>query len=281
VPSAEADPLLPGPLPSWFAGARLVAACASACAAGKSPGGPLDVLIAPTGAGKTLAGFLPLWSSFLLRRRFWGEVERKKPALHWPRRKNARGLHTLSIRRLKRWRSISARKSGKRRSPRWALRSRSRPAPRHAGVAAAAQRRYPPEYFLTTPEQLALLLFRPTTRRSHVWVAETHRARRVACARDLNNAAICSRWRLARLWRLAPEECARWIVATVAEPESLARFLVPQRDGQNCSADIVVAGGAAGRCRDARHQGAAALGRPKRAPCARRKYDLIKATRPR
>ena len=33
--------------------------------------------------------------------------------------------------------------------------------------------------------------------------------------------------------------------ATVAEPESLARFLVPQRDGREVSADIVVAGGAA------------------------------------
>ena len=33
--------------------------------------------------------------------------------------------------------------------------------------------------------------------------------------------------------------------ATVAEPESLARFLVPQRDGNSEAADIVVAGGAA------------------------------------
>src|SRR5260370_16238632 len=33
--------------------------------------------------------------------------------------------------------------------------------------------------------------------------------------------------------------------ATVAEPESLARFLVPQRGGVTEAADIVVAGGAA------------------------------------
>src|SRR6202051_1468325 len=33
--------------------------------------------------------------------------------------------------------------------------------------------------------------------------------------------------------------------ATVAEPQSLARFLVPQRDGTSEAADIVVAGGAA------------------------------------
>jgi len=35
--------------------------------------------------------------------------------------------------------------------------------------------------------------------------------------------------------------------ATVAEPESLARFLVPQRGGASEAADIVVAGGAAAR----------------------------------
>ena len=50
---------------------------------------------------------------------------------------------------------------------------------------------------------------------------------------------------LARLWRLAPQMRAIGLSATVAEPESLARFLVPQRDGDSEAADIVVAGGAA------------------------------------
>ena len=59
------------------------------------------------------------------------------------------------------------------------------------------------------------------------------------------SAAICCRSGLARLWRLAPEMRAIGLSATVAEPESLARFLVPQRDGREVSADIVVAGGAA------------------------------------
>ena len=68
---------------------------------------------------------------------------------------------------------------------------------------------------------------------------------------------------LARLWRLAPQMRAIGLSATVAEPESLARFLVPQRDGNSEAADIVVAGGAArADRRDARHQGAAAVGRP-------------------
>src|SRR5947208_1976283 len=50
---------------------------------------------------------------------------------------------------------------------------------------------------------------------------------------------------LARLWRLAPEMRGIGLSATVAEPESLARFLVPQHDRKVESADIVVAGGAA------------------------------------
>ena len=50
---------------------------------------------------------------------------------------------------------------------------------------------------------------------------------------------------LARLWQLAPQMRAIGLSATVAEPESLARFLVPQRDGNSEAADIVVAGGAA------------------------------------
>jgi ATP-dependent Lhr-like helicase len=50
---------------------------------------------------------------------------------------------------------------------------------------------------------------------------------------------------LARLWRLAPQMRAIGLSATVAQPESLARFLVPQRDGKEEAADIVIAGGAA------------------------------------
>ena len=50
---------------------------------------------------------------------------------------------------------------------------------------------------------------------------------------------------LARLWRLAPQLRAIGLSATVAEPEQLSRFLVPQQNGERQSADIVVAGGAA------------------------------------
>ena len=76
---------------------------------------------------------------------------------------------------------------------------------------------------------------------------------------------------LARLWRLAPQMRAIGLSATVAEPESLARFLVPQRDGDSEAADIVVAGGAAAPVVEMLDTArAAALGRPLRAPRARR-----------
>ncbi|WP_454616373.1 ligase-associated DNA damage response DEXH box helicase [Bradyrhizobium cenepequi] len=50
---------------------------------------------------------------------------------------------------------------------------------------------------------------------------------------------------LARLWRLAPEMRAIGLSATVAEPEQLARFLAPQHPGKQDAADVVTAGGAA------------------------------------
>src|SRR4030081_580034 len=96
---------------------------------------------------------------------------------------------------------------------------------------------------LTTPEKLALLLssddapllFGPLKR---IALDELH-ALVTSKRGDLLSLG------LARLWRLAPELRGIGLSATVAEPESLARFLVPQRDGKEVSADIVVAGGAA------------------------------------
>jgi ATP-dependent Lhr-like helicase len=105
------------------------------------------------------------------------------------------------------------------------------------------QRRYPPDILLTTPEQLALLLssddapFLFSSLRRIV-LDELH-ALVTSKRGDLLSLG------LARLWRLAPQMRAIGLSATVAEPESLARFLVPQRDGKDEAADIVIAGGAA------------------------------------
>src|SRR3984893_8893108 len=105
------------------------------------------------------------------------------------------------------------------------------------------QRRYPPDILLTTPEQLALLLSSDDapflfSSLKRIVLDELH-ALVTSKRGDLLSLG------LARLWKLAPEMRAIGLSATVAEPESLARFLVPQQGGVNKAADIVVAGGAA------------------------------------
>src|SRR6202140_1155942 len=105
------------------------------------------------------------------------------------------------------------------------------------------QRRYPPDILLTTPEQLALLLSSDDARflfssLNRIVLDELH-ALVTSKRGDLLSLG------LARLWRLAPQMRSIGLSATVAEPESLARFLVPQPNGTNKTADIVVAGGAA------------------------------------
>jgi len=105
------------------------------------------------------------------------------------------------------------------------------------------QRRYPPDILLTTPEQLALLLSSDDapflfSSLKRIVLDELH-ALVTSKRGDLLSLG------LARLWRLVPHMRSIGLSATVAEPESLARFLVPQRDGESEAADIVVAGGAA------------------------------------
>ncbi|MGJ4890608.1 ligase-associated DNA damage response DEXH box helicase [Bradyrhizobium sp. HKCCYLRH3099] len=105
------------------------------------------------------------------------------------------------------------------------------------------QRRYPPDILLTTPEQLALLLSSDDapflfSSLKRVVLDELH-ALVTSKRGDLLSLG------LARLWRLAPEMRMIGLSATVAEPEQLARFLVPQPEGAEAAADIVVAGGAA------------------------------------
>src|SRR5690349_22238224 len=105
------------------------------------------------------------------------------------------------------------------------------------------QRRYPPDILLTTPEQVALLLSSDDapflfSSLKRIVLDELH-ALVTSKRGDLLSLG------LARLWKLAPELRAIGLSATVAEPEELARFLVPQPEGRTASADIVTAGGAA------------------------------------
>ena len=190
------------------------------------------LLIAPTGAGKTLAGFLPTL------------VELSSNVISTGRGvQRSRGLHTLYISPLK---ALAVDIARNLETPiaemglpiKVETRTGDTPVSRRQ-----RQRRYPPDILLTTPEQLALLLSSDDapflfSQLERIVLDELH-ALVTSKRGDLLSLG------LARLWQLAPQMRAIGLSATVAEPESLARFLVPQRDGGSEAADIVVAGGAA------------------------------------
>ncbi len=132
------------------------------------------------------------------------------------------------------------------------------------------QRRDPPDILLTTPEQLALLLASADApflfgSLKRVVLDELHSL--VTSKRgDLLSLG------LARLHALAPGLTTVGLSATVAEPDDLRRFLMPQpldrratgrhrrRPGRRAAAGV-----------DARHRRASALGRALGAPRARPK----------
>jgi ATP-dependent helicase Lhr and Lhr-like helicase len=240
------------------------------------------LLIAPTGAGKTLAGFLPtlveLSSPFPTlahhesaqvgqARLAAGEGRgggypkaalatlrptRQPSAADLPHDgggeekktvKRSRGLHTLYISPLK---ALAVDIARNLETPiaemglpiKVETRTGDTPVSRRQ-----RQRRYPPDILLTTPEQLALLLSSDDapylfSSLKRIVLDELH-ALVTSKRGDLLSLG------LARLWQLAPEVRAIGLSATVAEPEELARFLVPQLDGRSKAADIVTAGGAA------------------------------------
>ena len=232
------------------------------------------LLIAPTGAGKTLAGFLPALvelSSFsppparisrggeglgVGGRSMGSAVQTHSGSVETPPtpdpspplrgRRGAQptgGLHTLYISPLK---ALAVDIARNLETPiaemglpiKVETRTGDTPVSRRQ-----RQRRYPPDILLTTPEQLALLLSSDDapflfSHLKRVVLDELH-ALVTSKRGDLLSLG------LARLWRLAPEIRAIGLSATVAEPEQLARFLVPQYGGQSSAADIVIAGGAA------------------------------------
>ncbi|OJU24239.1 MAG: DNA ligase-associated DEXH box helicase [Nitrobacter sp. 62-13] len=233
----------------------------------KAREGRSTLLIAPTGAGKTLAGFLPTLGELSEkhlsppagRGRFAreaskpgeGQIALSEAAPHPTRfappspreRGEGRGLHTLYISPLKALavdiaRNLEAPIAEMELPIKVETRTGDTPVSRRQ-----RQRRYPPDILLTTPEQMALLLasddapFLFSSLR-RVVLDELH-ALVTSKRGDLLSLA------LARLWRLAPQMRAIGLSATVADPESLARFLVPQPESRTAAADIVTAGGAA------------------------------------
>jgi len=163
------------------------------------------LLIAPTGGGKTLAGFLP------------SLVELAETG--------AQGLHTLYISPLKAL-AVDIRRNLEVPVAELGLplriETRTGDTPQSARVR---QRSDPPQILLTTPESLALLLSYPEA-------ATMFAGLRAVIVDELHALAGTKRGDLlalglARLARLAPAARRVGLSATVAWPDDLAQFLAP------------------------------------------------------
>ncbi|MDE2006004.1 MAG: ligase-associated DNA damage response DEXH box helicase [Rhodospirillales bacterium] len=197
------DPDLPPSFAAWFAGRAWSPrphqrAMLAAARAGRSA-----LLIAPTGGGKTLAGFLPSLIDLTLHPRD--------------------GLHTLYISPLKALavdiaRNLTAPVAELALPIRIEVRSGDTPANRRT-----RQRNAPPHILLTTPESLAVLLslpdasdlFRPL---AAIVVDELHAL--IGTKRG-DQLALC----LARLASMVPEARRIGLSATIADPAQAATFI--------------------------------------------------------
>jgi ATP-dependent Lhr-like helicase len=221
----EAEPGLPEPFAGWFR-ARGWHPHAHQLALLERAGSGCDtLLIAPTGGGKTLAGFLP--SLVDLARR---------P----PKRRPERAIHTLYVSPLKALAVDIARNLttpvGEMGLP-VRLETRTGDTPQ---ARRARQRVAPPDILLTTPEQIALML-------SHKSAGDLFGSLKFVILDELHALAPSKRGDLlaldlARLRTHAAELTAIGLSATVARPYELAAFLVPHH-GQTTTrlAEIVTA----------------------------------------
>jgi ATP-dependent Lhr-like helicase len=196
------------------------------------------LLVAPTGAGKTLAGFLPSLVDLAgppAPRPAAEPVGRMPP----PRRS---GLHTLYISPLKALAVDVARNLYR---PAEDMGLPIRIETRTGDTPASKRQRQrsdPPDILLTTPEQLALLL--ASADAPHLFGS----LKRVVL--DELHALVTSKrgdllaLGLARLFTLAPDLQTVGLSATVKDPADLARFLTPHRPGVPPAAVVVAAAGA-------------------------------------
>ena len=230
----DTTPLLPDVFIRWFTGRGWAPRPHQIELLAKARAGRSVLLIAPTGGGKTLAGFLPTLA----------ELHNAAAA---PRRlasagrdiRRPQGLHTLYISPLKalavdiaRNLEIPVREMGL--NVRLETRTGDTPASKRQ-----RQRRYPPDILLTTPEQVALLL--ASADAPYLFSS----LRRVVLD-ELHSLVTSKRGDLlslglARLFALAPDITTVGLSATAAEPDDLARYLVPQPTGREARADLVVA----------------------------------------
>lgn len=201
---------LPDPLRRWLSGRGWALHPHQAEMLARS-GEAATLLIAPTGGGKTLAGFLPTLAEL-------GAAP-------------APGLHTLYVSPLK---ALTADIARNLRAPVEGAGLAIRIEDRTGDTSAAVRRRQradPPHILLTTPESLGLLLSYEDAPRifaglRRVVIDEAHA---LAESRRGDQLMLA----LARLQRMEPGLRRVGLSATVEDPDALARFLAP--GGQGCA----------------------------------------------
>ncbi len=262
---------LPDIFANWFAARGWQPRAHQLALLEKARAGTSSLLIAPTGGGKTLAGFLPTLvelherslhlSPPAGRGRLFPAKSRGQPgegvltseeapssvsALRAsppsPRKRGEGregGLHTLYISPLKALavdiaRNLEAPVAEMKLPIRLETRTGDTPTSKRQ-----RQRRDPPDILLTTPEQLALLL---ATADAPFLFGSLKRV----ILDELHSLVLSKRGDLlslglARLFTLAPGLTAVGLSATVAEPDELRRYLVPQPPDGVVFADLVIA----------------------------------------
>lgn len=228
--NAPLQPLLPARFADWFASRGWQPRAHQTALLERAKSRTSTLLIAPTGAGKTLAGFLPSLVDL---------CEAKKSE-----RKGA-GLHTLYISPLK---ALSVDVARNLQTPIREMGLKIKAETRTGDTPVSKrtrQRSRPPEILLTTPEQIALLLAHPDAPflfadLRTVILDELH-----AISGSKRGDLLCLD--LARLRKLAPELMTIGLSATVARPSELRAYLIAQDAPEErlVLADVVVAKGGA------------------------------------
>ncbi|HRN84299.1 MAG TPA: DEAD/DEAH box helicase, partial [Hyphomicrobium sp.] len=225
-------PILPARFADWFARRGWLPRDHQLALLEQSRARRSTLLIAPTGAGKTMAGFLPSLISI-------SDAPRR------PAGEAGSGLHTLYISPLKALaedivRNLIAPVSEMDLKVRIETRSGDTSTARRA-----RQRTKPPHILLTTPEQVALMLSSADAgyifgNLDTIILDELH-----ALAPSKRGDLLALG--LARLNTLAPNLMTLGLSATVARPSELRSYLVPQTVPESlCEmSDLVVAAGGA------------------------------------
>ena len=240
---------LPPAFAAWFASRGWSPRPFQLALIGAARAGESVLLTAPTGGGKTLAGFLPSLieladysplPAFAKASADRVGAERGNPIIERLKARAAqrpRGVHTLYLSPLKALAVDIARNLEmpvKEMGLKIRLETRTGDTSVHR---RQRQKHSPPDILLTTPEQLALLL---ASREAPQMFGDL----KCVVLDELHALAPSKRGDLlaldlARLTTLSPSHRRVGLSATVDDPEILARYLVPQRPGETRAARVV------------------------------------------